>query len=166
MPNERNDGMTNPIAWIALIVAGAALILAVTAYNRAGTDLSTVIEQEAEQAVEEIDTTAEELERNVNVAAARAEAVTRLTALRAQVAAEEAGEEAAQEVADIRADLEAAYTETSEQAQQEFSEIDADLEQLENQIRAGSVDALNTLDGLIDLLRQDTQEDVEGNPFD
>jgi beta-lactam-binding protein with PASTA domain len=48
------EGKTSTTAVIALIISILALILAWTAFNRAGQDLTAVIEQEVEEAAAEI----------------------------------------------------------------------------------------------------------------
>lgn len=46
---------TSTIAWIALIISILAVILAWTAFNRAGADLEEIVQMEVEQAVMEIE---------------------------------------------------------------------------------------------------------------
>ena len=45
-----NSNTTSGVAWLALIVAALALVLAWTAFNRAGVDLEEMVAQEVEEA--------------------------------------------------------------------------------------------------------------------
>ncbi|MEX2405062.1 MAG: hypothetical protein WD579_00495 [Candidatus Paceibacterota bacterium] len=48
----------NALAWLALIVGILALILAWSAYNRAGADLETQVDEQIEETVDETDNSA------------------------------------------------------------------------------------------------------------
>lgn len=140
------DKQNTSISWIALGLAGIALIFSVIAFNRSGTNLSTVVTEQTEDAV-----------TAAQIAAARAEARADLIALRTRIAAGEAGEEIAQEVAETRAELAQAYENASEAAQVQWQELDADFEALEEQTRESSAGALDTLEGIISNLEQDVR---------
>lgn len=144
------DNQQNSISWIALGLAGIALIFSVIAFNRSGTNLSTVVTEQTEDAV-----------TAAQIVAARAEARADLIALRTRVAAGEAGEEIAQEVAETRTELAQAYENASEAAQMQWQEIDAQFEALEQQTRESSASALDTIEGLISDLERDVRTDEQ-----
>ena len=56
---------SNGVAWTALIVAIIALILGWTAFNRSGVDLEDMIQQEVQEAAQEIEEEYQEGERAV-----------------------------------------------------------------------------------------------------
>ncbi len=144
------DNTAQGVAWTALILALISLILAWTAFNRAGEDLHEEVQDELNQAVFEI-------EQGWDVLEAR----TRLLALRADIIAERAYDEAAEEVAEVRADLEAAYADASAEVREEWREMDAELEQLENDLREGSADAVGSLERSLDALERDIRTDED-----
>jgi len=49
------DNKPSMVAWVALIISILALILAWTAFNRAGADLEAIIAAEVEEAAQEIE---------------------------------------------------------------------------------------------------------------
>ncbi|MBI3251226.1 MAG: hypothetical protein HYZ61_05260 [Candidatus Andersenbacteria bacterium] len=142
---------SNSIAWIALVVALAALVLAVMIWNRpVGED--TDFDEEA-------GTQIEETTKDAALLAARAQAETKLAAIRAQVATKEGYENALQEAQEARSELAEAYRNASVEAQQEWAEVEVEFDVLEDQLRAKSADALADLDRLINRLRVDVQTD-------
>ena len=61
---EHNNG--NGVAWTALVVAIVALILAWSAYNRAGEDLGSQVEDSLDNAAAEVEETAGDLEEELD----------------------------------------------------------------------------------------------------
>lgn len=60
-----NRNTNGPIAWLSLIIAIIALIVGWTAFNRAGTDLEDIVEQQVDEAVQEIEAEYQRTEREV-----------------------------------------------------------------------------------------------------
>ncbi|MGH9857381.1 MAG: hypothetical protein ACRD4B_05995 [Acidobacteriota bacterium] len=147
------------VGWLALVVAIIALLIGVVAFNRSGRDIEAILEEQAEEAIQDteevVDTTIQEAEE----AATIAEAQARLTALRADIAAETAYAESAEEVRKVRADLAQAYANASVEVQQGWQEVDDELELLEQQLRDESADAAETLERVFALLEQDLRTD-------
>lgn len=65
MDTTTHSSSRGMISWIALALAVLALILAWTAYNRAGVDLEAQVEREVDQALVELGAELEEAEREV-----------------------------------------------------------------------------------------------------
>jgi len=143
------------------IISVVALILAWMAYNRAGTDLSTQIEQGTEEVAVETEQAFETAVNRTDAALARAEARADLIALRAELAAEQNYAEAVAEVQMVRTNLRNAYQNAEVTVQAEWRELDRELEQLEQSLRENSADSLETLSGLILLLEQDVRTDEQ-----
>jgi hypothetical protein len=60
---EHHNNTASGVAWLALVVAILALILAWSAYNRAGQDLAVEVADELDQAAEEVEDAAVNVER-------------------------------------------------------------------------------------------------------
>jgi|GEM_PF-4403673 len=142
------QGSSHGIAWAAFALAALALFLSVVAFNRAGTDVETIAAQ-----------TAKEVRQETQQALVRAEVITHLTLLQAQIAAAEAGEEISQSVVQTREILQESYTEASQEVRQEMQELDRELEQVEMEVRNDTAQGLETLGSLIASMRQDVLTD-------
>lgn len=141
---ETQKDVNTTVSWIALVVAGIALLIGISAYNRAGADLDTVIARNVDQATDA-------MQRQMALLETR----TRLLALRARIEANEAGEEIAAEVDDIQADLAVAYENVAAETREEIAELDRELATLATQTREGSAEALGTLERAIEETRRE-----------
>ena len=144
---------------LALIFAILALLVAWTAYRRAGGGLGTFWGdltglKEGEVRVN-TDSGSDALERQSELVQAR----TRLLARRAEVAGERNLEQVRQEVAEIRAGLERSYSNASAGAKERWEDLDADLERLQGQLREGGSKALDTLDSALAKIRDEAGEE-------
>ncbi|HYG63394.1 MAG TPA: hypothetical protein VEL74_12490 [Thermoanaerobaculia bacterium] len=148
---KKKSGGGGGVAWLALIVALAALFLAWKAYERTGGDLDGILRLpvgEMEVGEGEGDETA--VERQAGLAQARA----RLLARRTEVAARRNLRQAQEEVAEVRDQLQGAYKGAGDQAREGWRELDADLERLQGQLRDGGSRAVETLDSVVDKMRR------------
>lgn len=55
-----NRSNAKGVAWVALVLALVALVLAWVAFNRTGQDVEALVEQEVQEAIEEINQTAQD----------------------------------------------------------------------------------------------------------
>lgn len=171
MKHYYNNQAGAAAVWAVGIVAVAALIIAWSAFNRAGPDLIPTLSEEvsetanqAEQAAVEAEQTAEMLASQTALAAARAEARAELLALQTRIEAGEAADEIAVEAEEIEQDLAQTYQNASLAARSQYQSLQAEFRNLENNLRAGTGDALETLSGLIIMLEQDVRSDYESAP--
>lgn len=147
--HHSHSGVTRAVAWLALLVSVVSGVLAVSAYNRSGENLETVVSRQFD-----------DMRQEAEIAAARAEARTRLLAIRAEVAAGQSSEETAREVAEVRQDLAEDLRDEPANIRQDWQQVDNNLQRLEQQIRNQSADALGTLESIIgDLEREIRVED-------
>jgi len=147
--------------WGVGLLAVIALIIAWTAFNRSGQNVAPTVAEEGAEIANEAEQASEELIGETEVALARAEARADLLALEARIEAEEGLAEVAMEVNEIERALAQTYANASVDVQQEYAEIEASFQELENNLRAGTGDALETLAGLALLLEDEARSDPE-----
>jgi hypothetical protein len=94
--------------------------------------------------------------------AARAEAATELTVLRARAEAGETYETLADEFSEVRANLAAAYANAEGEAAEEWTELQADFDAFEASARAGTSNFLDSITSLIDRFSADVRVEAEG----
>ncbi len=146
----RHTNTLQIVAWTALIISLLSLILAWSAFNRSGQDLSSEVAEDLRMA-------RLELQQDLAIVEARAD----LLALRAQIEAEEQYAETRAEVAEVRNDLRIAYLNAETEVQQEWREMDAALEDLENNLRDESADAVGSLTNALDAIERDIRTDED-----
>ncbi|HEX7184529.1 MAG TPA: hypothetical protein VF756_22070 [Thermoanaerobaculia bacterium] len=134
------------LAALALVVALAALFVAWSAYKRTGGDLDQLIRMKAEGYGE---TAAGEASWQDDLARAR----ERLLRRRSDVEGERDLDQVRRDVAEIRRDLERAFDDAGEQARERWRTMDAELERLEAQLDERGSRAKETLDSLLDKMR-------------
>lgn len=150
MTNDQTHTINSTLGWIAVVLSVLALFLAWSAYNRTGTDVRTQVMRTGEQAY---DASREGLDS--------LQAQVRLQELRADLASGVELENAEETVATVRQDLARAYQNSTEVTQEQWQEVQRDLDQLEDQLRNGSADALQTVEGLIERTQRDLRTDEE-----
>jgi len=169
---EQNQSNNTVLMWVIGIISVVALVLAWTAYNRAGENLTTQIERETGELAAETGQSVDQLGNEIGSAAdsamtatqnsaARVQARAELLAMQAELAAEENYAAATEQVRDLRADLDQTYANTTGAAQMQWQELDAELEQLEQSVRTESADALEMFGGLVLMLEEDVRTDEE-----
>lgn len=149
----RKQSGGNGVAWLALLVALAALMLAWGAYKRTGgevRDLWDDVRSEGRPAAA--------ADWRADLAAAR----DRLLSHRPEVAGERNLQQVREDVAEVRADLERSYRDAGAGVKEGWRELDADLERLEGQLKEGSSKALDTLDSALAKLRVGDREEEDG----
>ena len=150
------------VAWLALIVAAAALILAWSAYRRTGGDLDGLwkgVTQDAERSVRGTASDGSEaVERQADLAKAR----VRLLGRRAEVEADRNLEQVRRDVAEIRESLERTYENAGAGAQERWRDLDAELEKLEARLKEGSAKAVDSLDAVVEKIRGEEEERGDG----
>ena len=138
-------------AWLALLVALAALWIAWSAYRRTGGSFDTLVANPLEAPKAELPAEAEEGDWRVALDRAR----ERLLNRRDEVQEDRDLEAVQRDIAEIRATLERAWQGAGE-AKQKWQDIDAELERLQRQVRDGSAKAKETLDGLVQKMKDAT----------
>ena len=149
----RKQSSGNGVAWLALLVALAALLLAWGAYKRTGGELRDLwgdVRSEGRPAAE--------ADWRADLAAAR----DRLLSHRPEVAGERNLQQVREDVAEIRADLERTYRNADAEAREQWREVDSDLERLQAQLKDGSSKAVDSLDAALAKLRVGDQEAEDG----
>lgn len=149
---ESKSSFASLLSTVAIILAAIALVVSVMAFNRVGEDLGDVVEEKVVKGVEEVT-------RSAELTAARAAAVTRLLAIKAEA---EVSEETAQfedDVEEVRRDLEVAYDEAGEEFAEEWNEIDQAFDNLEAELRDETGDFLNGFETLFGLLEEEVRTD-------
>jgi DNA anti-recombination protein RmuC len=136
------------IAWIGLVIAIIALVIAWTAYNRSGADLEAEVQRNIDQAVTEM-----------NLRLARFEAAAELATLEARQDLRQNYAQLEQEIAQTRQDLRVAYQNAQREASQEWQEIERDFMEVERNVREGTANALDSLRALIANLRRNVEAD-------
>jgi chromosome segregation ATPase len=139
-------------AWLALLVALAALWIAWSAYRRTGGTFDTLIANPLARA-RQADLPAETEEGDWRAALDRAR--ERLLSRRDDVQHERDVDAVQRDIAEIRATLEKAWRGAGE-AKEKWQDLDAELERLQGQLRNGSERAQETLDGLVQRMKDAT----------
>lgn len=139
-------------AWLALIVALAALWIAWSAYRRTGGTFDTLVANPIAAAREE--TPPAEVDGG-DWREALASARERLLSRRDEVREDKDLEAVQRDIAEIRATLERTWRGAGE-AKEKWEDLDGDLERLQRQVRDGSEKAQETLDGLVQRMKDAT----------
>jgi hypothetical protein len=133
------------MTWIALVLSALAFVTAVASYNR-------VAPVEAGDLTREIQMQVRSLQQEIQVARIR----SRLEDLRAGIEANTiATEDVQEEVAQIREDLRDAFVGAGTAARESWETADMQLAQIDENLRSGVVDILESLEEVIRKLRQD-----------
>lgn len=143
-------------AWLALIVALAALWIAWSAYRRTGGTFDTLVASPIAAATEEKPSAEAPADAGTgDWRQALTEARERLLSRRDEVREDRDLEAVQRDIAEIRAALERAWRGAGE-AQEKWQDLDAELERLQGQVRDGSEKAQETLDGLVQRMKDAT----------
>ena len=158
----------NGLAWLALLVAVAALWLAWTAYRRTGGDTAWLREPLTVGGAgdagreERREGTAGDAGERRGVAAELARAREELSGWRAEIEAKRGDwREAVDDIERVRRDLADAYAGASGEAREQWRQLDGDLDRLQDQAREGSAEAGATLERLLDRLRRGPRDEDE-----
>jgi chromosome segregation ATPase len=139
------------VGWLALLLAGVALLVAWAAYKRTGGEIGTVLKDAGVQSRGAAGADSDLAEWQEDLAQAR----DRLLGRRAEVAGERNLEQVRRDVEQVRASLEQAYHKAGA-AKEQWKDLDSDLQRLEGQLKAGGSKALDTLDQALAKLRDAT----------
>jgi hypothetical protein len=137
----------NGVAWLALLLAVLALMLAWGAYKRTGGELRDLWGDVTLDTSKGIDLS---------------EVQARLQRRRAEVQGQRNLRQVSEDVAEIRANLERTYRDTGAGARERWRELDAELERLQAQLKDGSSKAVDTLDSALAKLRVGSWEEEDG----
>jgi hypothetical protein len=137
----------NGVAWLALLLAVLALMLAWGAYKRTGGELRDLWGDVTLDTSKGIDLS---------------EVQARLQRRRAEVQGQRNLRQVSEDVAEIRANLERTYRDTGAGAREQWRELDAELERLQAQLKDGSSKAVDTLDSALAKLRVGSWEEEDG----
>ena len=138
----KKSGGGGGVAWLALLVALAALFLSWKAYERSGGTLKddlAFLDTETEASGDWRDDLARARER--------------LLERRDEVESEEDLAGVQRDVARIRESLERSFKGGGAEAREGWHELDADLERLQDQLREKSSRALETLDSAVEKMK-------------
>lgn len=144
----KRSGGGGGVAWLALLVALAALFLSWKAYERTGGELAELRIGGAASGPEIESDWGADLER----------ARERLLERRGDVEAEEDLEGVRRDVAEIRRNLERLSGDAGAGARERWRSLDAELERLEGQLRQGSSRAVETMDSAIEKMRRASED--------
>lgn len=144
---KRREGGGNGVAWLALLVALAALFLAWSAYRRTGGTMGQLTQ--GLRGLDHSFTVGEDGDWKSALERARA----RLEQQRPEVDAERNLEQVRHEVADVRQSLERSFRGAGDQAKEKWHGLDGDLGRLEAQLREGGAKAKATLAELLDKMK-------------
>jgi chromosome segregation ATPase len=139
------------IGWLALLLAGLALLVAWAAYKRTGGEVGTVLKDAGVQSGGAAGADSDLAEWREDLAQAR----DRLLGRRAEVAGDRNLEQVRHDVEQVRASLEQAYHKAGA-AKEQWKDLDSDLQRLEGQLKDGGSKALATLDQALAKLRDAT----------
>lgn len=149
---ESKSSFASLLSTIALILATIALIVSVMAFNRVGEDLGDVVKDKVTEEVVEV-------ARSAELTAARAAALTRLLAIKAEAEVTEETAQLENDVEEVRRDLEIAYNEAGEEFAEEWNEIDQAFDNLEAELRDETGDFLDGFETLFGLLEEEVRTD-------
>ncbi|MBD3388818.1 MAG: hypothetical protein GF416_07100 [Candidatus Altiarchaeales archaeon] len=136
------------MVYAAVLLSALSLFMStVTFFEITGVDETTVKELKdvRKKTREDVMEANQEIREDIALTQAR----IRLMALRAEVAAEGSYDETVDEVESIRRSLNRAYANAAEESYEAYLEVDSDLETLENQLREGSAESVNSLENSI-----------------
>lgn len=145
MAKETVQPTRNTTNWIAIGIAIIALILSILAFANTKNQTPLYPQNEFEAFREET----REFQQKVTLEEAR----KRLEEVRRDIAQGVNAEQIQKELADIREDLRANFQNAGEQAQTAWQNLDTELEKIEDQLREGSINLLNTLDMFLEKLK-------------
>ena len=140
-------------AWLALLIALAALWIAWSAYRRTGGSFDTLVANPISEAQGTKPPAEAEEEGDWRATLERAR--ERLLSRRDEVQEDRDLEAVQRDIAEIRATLERAWHGAGE-AKEKWQDLDAELERLQRQVRDGSEKAKDTLDGLVQKMKDAT----------
>ncbi len=122
------------ISFLALIVAVVALVLGWSAFNRSGTNLGNIAENQINQATNEV-------RQEMALMEARARVSMIATGLNTQ----EDLQQAQSELREVRADLNQTFQNANAEIREDWREIDNNLEAAETQMREGTADSIQSI---------------------
>ena len=150
--------MVGCVAWLALLLSLAALVLAWAAFRHSGGRLDALLDERgaALDGMVGLGAARDAVGRGERAArwrAALAAAETRLEGRRAELEARRDLAGARQEIDSVRRDLARAFADAGAAARSRWQTLDGDLDRLDRQLRDGSSQALSTLDGVVERIR-------------
>lgn len=136
------------MVWSTFIIAIVALIVSLLAFNR-----TARIDKQSNlvNLQKEVQTIREEQVIE--------QAQDRLTEIREQINNTGNFDDAQKGVAQVRRDVRQSFTNATEATKETWNDLDKELEQIEQQLRDGSADALNSLDNFITKLKNEIRTD-------
>lgn len=155
------------LSTLAFLIAILALVIGIAAYNRAGQDIEQVVDENIQQALDDLDVNVEEPDINADVnveddiTAARYDARMELQDIQNDLEAGADFSEVEDKWIAVRTDLGAAYENTTGELAQQGDELDQEMEQVEAGLRDDTADALDGLEDLIANLERDVRTDEQ-----
>jgi len=145
---QRREGRGNGVAWLALLVALAAMFLAWSAYRRTGGTMGQLTG--GFRGLDRPFTVGEDSDWKGALERARA----RLAERRPEVEADRNLEQVRRDVVDIRDSLARSFRGAGDEAKEKWRGLDGDFERLEAQLKEGGSHAKATLDELLDKMKR------------
>ncbi|MBW8874523.1 MAG: hypothetical protein JF614_06130 [Acidobacteria bacterium] len=149
------------VGWLALLLAGLALLVAWAAYKRTGGEVGTVLKDAGVQSRGAAGADSDLAAWQTDLAQAR----DRLLGRRDEVASDRNLEQVRRDVEQVRTSLEQAYRKAGA-AKEQWKDLDAGLQRLEGQLKEGGSKALATLDQTLAKLRAATNPEPKKDDGD
>jgi thymidylate kinase len=140
---ETKTTMNSIIAWLGFIIAIAALILAVMAYDKTGANVNENLKTNYDQTINQL-----------SVKTARLQALAQLSLLEIRQSASQNYTEFEQEITSIQQDLQEAYRNASLETGEEWQSINQQLKDLLAEIKVKAATSRASLRSLIERLGQ------------
>lgn len=159
-PKHAQAGLSSAaiIGIVALVIIVIALLLMNDRTDGVETNMATTSAEEVGREIDEAAATAEE---NTELAAARLEAKTRIAAIQAQYEIDKNAEKAAAEIEAVEADLAAVYADAQGEAKEAWTELKTDFDELEAGLRDGTGDVLAAFKNVFARFEADVRVDNE-----
>ncbi|HEX4966546.1 MAG TPA: hypothetical protein VF173_37400 [Thermoanaerobaculia bacterium] len=144
---NQNQGRGGCLAWLALLLACVALVVAWAAYKRSGGEIGSVL-KDAGLPSQGVDGDLAEWQEDLR------QARDRLLGRRAEVAEDRNLEQVRKDVAQVRESLDHAYHKVAgPETKQQWTDVDRQLEQLEAELKQQNSKALASLDETLAKIR-------------
>lgn len=157
---QRQAGLSTAaiVGIVALVIIVIALLLMNDRTDGVETNMATTSAQEVGK---DIDEAAASVEANTEIAAARLEAKTRLAAIQAQYEIDKNAEAASVALEEVEADLETAYQNAEGETKEAWTELKTDFDELEAGLRDGTGDVLAVFKNIFARFEADVRVDNE-----
>lgn len=157
---QRQAGLSTAaiVGIVALVIIVIALLLMNDRTDGVETNMATTSAQEVGKNIDEAAAT---VEANTEIATARLKAKTKLAAIQAQYEVDKNAEVAAAAIEGVEADLETAYANAEGETKEAWMELKTDFDELEVDLRDGTGDVLAVFKNIFARFEADVRVDNE-----